>query len=301
MIVNRANLAIVFTAFNGAFQNGLGQAKPQWSVVATRVPSSTAEEKYGWLGKIHGMREWIGPRVHHNLSQHDYSIKNKDFELTVDVDRNSIEDDQYGLYAPTFTELGMSVAAHPDELVWPLLKAGFGSTMGLAYDGQPFFDTDHPVIDENGNEVSVANTDGGSGTPWFLMDSRGMLKPIIYQVRKDSNRLIRKDREEDENVFEQKTFVYGVDARKNVGFGFWQKIWGSKQTLNKANFKDAFAALEGMKGDHGRPLGLVPDTLVVPPSLREAGLEILNAERDTAGATNVWRGTAKLEVVPWLA
>jgi len=59
--------------------------------------------------------------------------------------------------------------------------------------------------------------------------------------------------------------------------------------------------LEGMKGDHGRPLGIMPNVLVVPPSLRENGLEILNAERDSGGATNVWRGTAELLVVPWLA
>ena len=54
-------------------------------------------------------------------------------------------------------------------------------------------------------------------------------------------------------------------------------------------------------GDHGRPLGVMPTHLVVPPALREAGLEILNAERDAAGATNVWRGAATLLVVPWLA
>ena len=45
----------------------------------------------------------------------------------------------------------------------------------------------------------------------------------------------------------------------------------------------------------------MPTHLVVPPALREAGLAILNAERDAAGATNVWRGAATLLVVPWLA
>jgi phage major head subunit gpT-like protein len=45
----------------------------------------------------------------------------------------------------------------------------------------------------------------------------------------------------------------------------------------------------------------MPRLLIVPPALEAAGLEILNAERDAAGATNVWRGTAELLVVPWLA
>lgn len=301
LIVNRANLSIVFTGFNAAFQNGLGMAPSQWNLVGTRVPSTTSEEKYGWLGKIPGMREWLGARVHHNVAQHDYAVKNKDFEQTIDVGRNEIEDDQFGVYAPLFTAMGEATAAHPNELVFDLLKSGFDGSKGLAYDSQFFFDTDHPVIDENGAEISVANTDGGAGDPWFLMDSKGFLKPIIYQVRKDPSRLVRKDRDEDENVFEENTFTYGVHGRANVGFGFWQKTWGSKQTLNKANYEIAFNGLEGMKGDHGRPLGVMPDTLVVPPALRGAALEIVNAERDGAGATNVWKDTARLEVVPWLA
>ena len=92
-----------------------------------------------------------------------------------------------------------------------------------------------------------------------------------------------------------------MNARGNVGFGFWQFAWGSKQTLNATNYEAARAALMGMKGDHGRPLGINPRLLVVPPSLEGAAMEILNAERDASGATNVWKGTAELMVVPWLA
>jgi len=181
--------------------------------------------------------------------------------------------------------------------VFDLLKACFGIT---CYDGQYFFDTDHPVIDGAGATVSVANTDGGAGTPWFLLDLGRPLKPIIFQRRRDYQ-LIRMDTDTDEVVFSRKEFRYGVDARVNVGVGLWQVAWGSKQTLDATHFETAFAALEGMKGDHGRPLGLKPTHLVVPPSLRAKGLELLNAERNAAGATNVWRDTAKLLVVPWLA
>ena len=44
------------------------------------------------------MREWIGDREIQNLSASDYTIKNKDYELTVGVDRNDIEDDTLGIY-----------------------------------------------------------------------------------------------------------------------------------------------------------------------------------------------------------
>jgi len=296
MIINQSNLGRLFTGYSAAFQRGLGQADPQWNRVATRVPSTTREEKYAWLGQTPNLREWIGDRVIKSIEAHDYSIKNKSWESTIEVGRDDIEDDTYGVYSPLFEEMGRSTAAHPNQLVFSLLGQGFATA---CYDGQYFFDTDHPVLDEDGKVTSVSNTGGGSGDAWFLIDDSRALKPILYQVRKDYN-FVRQDREEDENVFMRKSFRYGVDGRSNVGFGFWQFAYGSKQTLDKTGYKAARTALMGMKGDYGRPLGLRPRLLVVPPALEEAGLELLNAERDAAGATNVYRGTAELLVCEWL-
>lgn len=300
MLLNSQNLGRVFTGFKTSFQRGLGQATSQISLIATRVPSTTKEEKYGWLGKFPKIREWTGDRVVNKLAAHDYALKNKSYEGTVSVDRDDIEDDTEGLYAPLFEELGMATAAHPDELGFALLKAGFAGSLGLAYDGQFFFDTDHPVLDADGNPISVANTDGGAGDPWFLMALNRPLKPIIHQVRREFD-LVRKDRPEDDNVFERKEFVYGVDGRMNVGFGLWQFAWGSKQPLTPANYEAARAALIGMKGDYDRPLGVMPTHLVFGPSNEGAALKITNSEVDAAGATNPWKGTAIPVNVPWLA
>lgn len=297
MIINQANLSRLYTGFKTSFSRGLGQADPQWQRLATRIPSTTREEKYGWLGKLPNLREWVGDRVVNNIQLHDYAIKNKTWEGTIAVPREDLDDDQYGVYAPLFEEMGRSVAAHPNQLVYGLLKQGFATN---CYDGQHFFDSDHPVLDADGKTVSVSNTGGGSGTPWFLIDDSRTLKPVIYQVRKDYD-LIRQDAPTDDNVFNRKEYVYGVDGRSNVGFGFWQFAYGSKQTLDKASYKAAREALMGLKGDYGRPLGLTPKLLVVPPSLEGAALEILNAERDAAGATNVYKGTAELLVSSWLA
>ncbi|MFC5423595.1 Mu-like prophage major head subunit gpT family protein, partial [Bosea eneae] len=218
-------------------------------------------------------------------------------ELTVSVDKDDIETDNLGIYGPMFTELGSASGSHYDQLIFGLLKAGFNTA---CYDKQYFFDTDHPVLDANGNVTSVANTDGGAGAPWFLIDDSRFLKPIILQRRKGWN-LVRKDQETDDNVFDRKEFVYGVDARHNVGFGFWQFAWGSKQPLNKANYKVAREAMMGMKGDFDRPLGVRPKLLVVPPGMDGQALELINSERDAAGATNVYKGTAEVLVCPWLA
>lgn len=297
MLVNASNLDSLRVGFSAAFKNGLGQAPSQFERVATVVRATQKEQKYGWLGKIPNVREWVGPRAIQNLMQHDYAIKEKPFELTIGVDKDDIETDNLGIYAPMFTEMGMSSGSKKDMLVFELLKAGFSTE---CYDGQNFFDTDHPVLDEDGGDITVANTDGGSGTPWFLLDMSRALRPILLQIRKDFEFTSLTD-PASPNVFMNKEFIYGTDARMNVGFGFWQMAWGSKQTLNAANYATARAALMGMKGDFGRPLGINPRLLVVPPTLESAALKILNNELGAGGETNEWKGTAEVLVAPWLA
>lgn len=299
MLINANTLRSLYTGFSAAFAGGFAGAASVYDRVATRVPSTTSENEYGWLGQIPGFREWIGDRHIQSMAVHDYALKNKPFEMTIGVNRDHIEDDNLGIYAPMFSEMGRAGATFPNELVFGLLKDGFSQN---CYDGQYFFDTDHPVINEDGSTGTVSNTGGGSGTPWFLLDTSRALKPLIFQDRKPFNKLVRMDADTDEAVFSRKEFRYGVDGRCNVGFGFWQMAYGSKQTLNAAAYAAARAAMGSLKADrNGKPLGIMPNLLVVPPELESAGRKILNSEYAAGGETNEWKGTAELLVVPWLA
>lgn len=296
MIINRANLSILHTGFQSAFSQGFEGAMPDYDRIVMNVNSTTSVEQYAWLGATTSFREWLGDRVIQNLMKYDYSIKNKSFENTVGVPRDAIEDDQYGVYSPLMEQLGQDARDHPAQLVYALLKAGFTE---LAYDGQPFFDTDHPVLDANGVEQSVSNFGGGAGTAWFLIDDTRVMRPVIKQNRKPYN-FVMLDNETDDNVFMRKEFVYGVDARLNVGFGLWQLAYASKQALDATNFNAAYAAMQSLKGDNDRPLGIRPSLLVVPPSLRADGLAVVKAERDAAGATNINRDVVEVLSTPWL-
>lgn len=297
MLVNASNLDSLRVGFKTSFQGGLGLAPSQYLRVATVVPASTKEQKYGWLGKIPRVREWVGPRLIQNLTQSDYSIKEKALELTIGVDRDDIETDNLGIYTPLFQMMGQSTGSEWESMVWAMLALGFTLP---CYDGQDYFDTDHPVLDADGVTInSVANTDGGAGAPWFLLCTKQPLKPIILQKRKDFE-FVAKDKLDDDNVFMNKEFVYGADARGNVGFGFWQMAWGSKQTLDPTHYETARAAIMGMKGDNGLPLGLVPDLLVVGNTNEGAGRGLLQSQLVNGGESNKWAGSAELLVVPWL-
>ncbi len=296
MLINKTTLDALRKNFVGLYDESFNKAEPKWDKVAMHVKSNTAANVYGWLGSTTRVREWIGERVLQNLAAHDFEIKNKNWEDTIAVDRNAIEDDNLGVYAPMVSMLGHDAANFPDELVFSLLAAAF-TTVG--YDGQYLVDTDHPVLDESGNVTSVSNSGGGSGEPWFLIDDTKPIKPIIFQERRPFD-FVALDDMKDENVFMRNEFIYGVDARMNVGTGLWQLIQGSKQDLTAENYAARRAAMTSMKGDNGRPLRLKGSLLVVGPTNEEAAKEILEAERNAAGATNIHRGTAKLLVVPEL-
>jgi phage major head subunit gpT-like protein len=297
MLINRANLNDMFRGFQLVFQGAWQQAPSMFEKVATAVPSSTSEEKYAWLGTMPRFREWLGDRQLQSLKTHDYTIKNKSFENTIEVDRDDIRDDKIGIYTPLIQQLGAESKTHPDELVFAALQAGFNS---LCYDGQYFFDVDHPVENADGTIGTWSNFGGGAGTAWYLLDVSRPIKPVMFQKRQDYVFVGMTD-DQDESVFMRKKFRYGVDARVNVGYGLPHLAYASKQTLDATSFAAARAAMSSVKGDKGKVLNISGRLLVVPPSLEKTALEILKSERNANGATNVMMGLADLMVCPWLA
>lgn len=292
MDITRAALAALNTGIQTAFNARLTSAETTYGRIAMTVNSTTGQEAYPRLSGLAPMREWIGERHIQRLSEGGFVVKNRSFEGTVAIPVDNIEDDQYGLYTPIVSDLGQAAAELPDELVWGQLEQGWTANF---YDGQTFFDTDHPVEDENGIERSVSNTQGGTGAAWYLIDDTRPLKPIIFQSRKKPQ-IVPKTSLTDDNVFFQDEFVWGVKGRCAAAFGAWQLVFGSRQPLTSENYAAARAAMKGATGHRGRKLNLKPKLLVVPSTLEEAGLEILNSERNTAGATNVWRNSAMLHV-----
>jgi len=291
MIINQASLSAIYRSFSTIFNEAFEGVKPLFDRVAMVVPSSTREHTYAWLGAFPKMREWLDERQIKNLELHSYTVANKDWETTIEVDRNDIDDDSIGVYNPILAEMGRSAAVHPDEIVFALLAAGFATA---CYDGQYFFDTDHPVGD-----TTVSNHGGGASTPWFLLDTTRAIKPLIFQSRREVE-FVAKDKADDEDVFKRKKYVYGCDRRDNAGFGLWQLAFGSKVTLDAAGYKAARSAMMAFKDAEGKPLGIMPNLLVVPPSLEAEARELLISERTSSGATNTWRGSAEMLVVPWL-
>lgn len=155
MIVNRAAISAIFINLKTTFNNTFAAAPSTWQKIAMLVPSTGKLNDYAWLSNFPKMRKWVGEKVVKALSAFHYTITNDDFEATVEVDRNDIEDDTLGIYKPQAEMAGFSAKQLPDELV--IGGAVNGAFTNLCYDGQIFCDTDHPVGNESTGIVSVSN------------------------------------------------------------------------------------------------------------------------------------------------
>jgi len=142
MLVNKSTLSNVFISLKTTFNNAFTATETVWSKIAMKIPSTTSSNDYAWLSKFPRMRQWIGDKNIKSLEAFKYNIPNKDFEATIEVDRNDIEDDLLGIYAPQAQSAGESSKQLPDEIVMDLVNGAFTN---LCFDGQFFIDTDHVV------------------------------------------------------------------------------------------------------------------------------------------------------------
>ena len=143
MIVTQATLNALRRNFSRAFQDGVKSAPSEWKRIATRFPSGSTENVYGWLMKFPQMREWGkgASRVARNIAEKLYALANKKYESTVDVNREDIEDDNLGMYRPLMQMAGQEAMDHVDRIAFAVLDDAYRTT---CYDGKPFFAVDHP-------------------------------------------------------------------------------------------------------------------------------------------------------------
>ncbi|MCY1356904.1 Mu-like prophage major head subunit gpT [compost metagenome] len=291
-------LAALFKAYRAEYQKAFAatQQVTSWAKIATLVPSTSAGNLYPWLGQFPTLREWIGARVIKNMAARGYSIENKLFEGTVSIKKTQVEDDQAGVFLPMFAEMGRAAAYHPESLVYELLKAGATTE---CYDGQNFFDPEHPVyanVDGTGAVTNVSNLDVPGANPgpmWFLLDTTRAIKPIIFQERTKPELTSKTDPNNSDHVFNHDEYLHGVRYRCNAGLGFWQMAYASRQALTGEFYGKARKAMQEFTADGGRPLKIKPTLLVVPPALEAQARKLL--VKDENGG-NEWAGTAELFV-----
>ena len=96
--VDVMTLRSIYESVRTLFLEIYNQEVADYTLYAMEVPSGSQTEVHNWLGAIPTLKEWAGPRVIDRLSAFEYTVENKDWQLTLEIPRNAIEDDRVGLY-----------------------------------------------------------------------------------------------------------------------------------------------------------------------------------------------------------
>jgi phage major head subunit gpT-like protein len=286
-------LAALTTNYRVIFQKALSEnaaSLEQWKKIATIFNSVTDKETYSWLGEHPSMEEWKDKRNVRALRPFDYTLTNKHYEATIGIDRDTIEDDKYNLFAPRIQGLARAALKHMNEVIFSQLDGGAALK---GYDTSYYFFADTRVIGESANidnllsgaysgssaeiraalalavqnmmafqddygkpmhlipdtivcapkmyipikealrpdyagamrpeaefvkDIIVSPWVDGDADDWYMLCTTGEVKPVIFQLRK-APEFAEMSNPKDFVVFMQKLFLYGVDARYEVGFG----------------------------------------------------------------------------------
>jgi len=200
--------------------------------IATIVRTNLPTQKYGWLGSVPTMREFIDERVPTGLRVFEYAISDQVWEASIAVERRALEDEQYDMIRMRVQDLALEAVRHREQLVINALLAN-----GLGYDGKPLFSTNHE--------------EGESGI--------------------------------------QSNLISGA--------------------LSTETLQDAIAQMMSIKDDRGRPMGIMPDTLLVGPALQWLAMELLESPVVVQVSTsasytpyrNVLQGKLRLIVSPYIS
>ncbi|MDR0700959.1 MAG: Mu-like prophage major head subunit gpT family protein [Azoarcus sp.] len=302
--ITQAQIDALKTTLRARWNAGLKLTPDEWKRIAKLVSSGSKSNTYEWLSQFPAFREWVGSRQHKTLKETAYVVVNRKFETTVDVLRTDIEDDNFGQYGALAESAGQAASDLKNDLIFQLIGDGFS---GTCYDGQYFFDTDHPVYpneDGTGTAASVSNIlpladQETAGPVWALLCTKRAASPFYLQERMAAQ-FDAVTTPNNSNVFNLDVYSFGGRWRGEAAYGFWQCAVGSRAALTAANFQAAFAQMMKFTADGGRRLGLIPDLLVTGPDNMAAAEQLLLAQQNANGASNTLYKKVDLLITPWL-
>lgn len=162
MALNTAKYVSTQRDLTQKFREGAMAATPFYSTLCTEIQSTGADENYGILGSMPGVREWLGDRQFKKLRAGSFVIANREWENSVEFEKNDIDDDRIGLMTELASDFGQEAMLHPDELLIEALIAGETTA---CFDGQYFFDTDHSWGDSGTQSNDLTHPVAALATP----------------------------------------------------------------------------------------------------------------------------------------
>lgn len=140
MLITPSTLKALQVTIDLRFKQAYNAVNPISTRLASTIPSGARGNVYPMHAKLAKLRQWEGERKIVNAKSYRYNLDNEKYELTLEVDRDDIEDDNIGVYSMVIDDMGQQSRLWPDDLVFAAILAGGTET---AYDGTAFFSNSH--------------------------------------------------------------------------------------------------------------------------------------------------------------
>lgn len=150
MDITPSNIDSLQVGFEVLYREGYESVTPWYKQLVEEKTSDTKKKRFALPSRLRSLRKWVGDRVVENLVRYTTDIETEKRELTVAVDVENVEDDQFDLYQPDMTALGVEVADFPNVLLVDFLRNGTSATLYPAYDGLAFWSASHLVNAKKG-------------------------------------------------------------------------------------------------------------------------------------------------------
>ena len=201
MNITAANLDALFKTFQTKFSEAQKAAQTRVTPndlvpedIAISFTGSGSATQHSWLNQLKGIHEWVGQRAIEAVNLGKLTVVNRDFENTVTVSRNEIEDDQYGVYAPLIGMMGADA-----ENLWKKLALEALVGNGEWADGNKFFCSGRKLNPERDETITNAVTTAFSKDAletaiaamraWTLHGGEpGEVRPDVLVVRRSRRR-----------------------------------------------------------------------------------------------------------------
>jgi len=147
------NIDSLRVSFEVLYRTGFEGVTPWYKQLFADSTSGTKKKRFALPARLAPLREWVGDRQVQNLIRYTTDIEAKKFELTVAVDRETVEDDTFDLYQPDMQSIGAEAADHPNVLALDMMVNGTDATKYPCYDGKAYWHATH-LINAAGKDVS---------------------------------------------------------------------------------------------------------------------------------------------------
>lgn len=155
MIVTTDFLAGLTTAFQAIFKTAFDAADKdaEYKMLCLLTESTSDKENYNWLEAVPALSEWKDARKIYGLGARDYEVKNVNYEATIGIDRNTLEDEKYQMIQHRVRQLASRAVAHMNNETFKLLNLGVSTK---TFDAKNFFVASGRAFGHSGSIVNIA-------------------------------------------------------------------------------------------------------------------------------------------------